>query len=146
MSDIAHLATVQTEGVVTHVLVPIEEYQRLTASGVRKADGPSDEQIDEAIAILNDSKTEWVDGEEVFENIVRDGIEYVRRMRGMSQGELGKRVGLSQPQVSRIESRPEQATLEVLRRIADVLVGPRNGEAKKPVGTAGRSQRRTKRA
>lgn len=146
MSDIVHHATVQAEGVVTHVLVPIEEYQRLVGAAAPVVSAPSDQQIDEAIAIWNDPTTEWVDGEEVFEKILRDGIEHARRVSGMSQGELGKKVGLSQPQVSRIESRPEQATLAVLRRIADVLTGSSNGEAKKPAGVPKRSRGRTKRS
>lgn len=50
-------------------------------------------------------------------NRIRD----VRRAAGLSQGELGRRVGLSQGQISNIENGDRNLSLEWMRRIAREL-------------------------
>src|SRR5882757_4911557 len=97
------------------------QYRRLTGVHRQAVLPCSVRQFDDTIAILNNPRTKWYDGEEVLRTLPRDGIEHARRTRKLSQGELGKRVGLSRPQMSRIENHPENATLGVLRRISDAL-------------------------
>lgn len=118
-------ATVQANGVVTHVLVPVRDYERLTGTSARALTPPSEEDIDAAIAVFENPKTVWHDANDVFQSLVLEGIEHVRRGSGMSQTELGERIGLSQPQVSRLESKPENATLGMLKKIAAALGGSR---------------------
>lgn len=123
-------ATVQTNGVVTHVLVPVRDYERLTGTSAKALTPPSEQDIDAAIATFESPATVWHDANEVFQSLVLEGIEHVRRGSGLNQTELGKRVGLSQSQISRLESDPENATLGMLRKIAAALGGSR-GAVKK---------------
>lgn len=124
------LAMVQSDGVVTHVLVPVQAYERLTGTSVEALMPPSDADVDAAIAMLKNPATTWHDADEVFQSLVREGIEHVRRGSGLSQTELGDRIGLSQPQVSRLEKKPENATLGMLRKIAAALGAPRGATKK----------------
>ena len=130
MSKAERFATVQTDGVVTHVLVPVEAFERLTGTNVEALTPPTAEQVNAAVAVWNSPKTAWHDAEQTFREIVRRGIEHVRRETMLSQGELGKRIGLSQPQVSRLESNPENATLGMLRKIAEALSKPASAAAR----------------
>lgn len=74
-----------------------------------------------AVKIWKDPKTEWHEGEAALHKILRDGVKEARESCGMSQAELGKCVGVSQSQISRAESNPDGLTVEMLKRIADVL-------------------------
>lgn len=118
-----HFQRVSTDGVVTHVLVPVDEFNRLrlAAEAGGPASGPSDSEIDNALRILRDPATEWTDAEDVLLQIARDGLSALRKDRGMTQAELAAELGLSQAQVSRIERRPENASLRLLREIAEIL-------------------------
>lgn len=133
-----NLATVQTNGVITHVLVPVREFERLTGKSAESLAPPSDKDVDAAIATFENPATVWRDANEIFQSLVLEGIEHVRRGNGLSQTELGRRVGLSQPQVSRLENHPERATLALLKKIAAALGAGRS--------TSRRSKRSTKRA
>lgn len=110
--------TVQADGVVTHVMVPVEEYRKLSAAA---AGSPTPDQIAAAVKIWKDPKTEWHEGEAALHKILRDGVKEARESCGISQAELGKCVGVSQSQISRAESNPDGLTVEMLKRIAEVL-------------------------
>lgn len=131
MSAMQHFPTVTDHGVVTHVMVPIGIYQQLTVEHAAAMRPPSERDIDAAIAIETDPGTAWQDAEDVLRRVVREGVERARRERDMTQAELGERVGLSQPQVSRIEKNPENAPLGTLRRIAGALA---RGSTRGPAG------------
>lgn len=120
MSALPNYSTVTNHGVVTHVIVPIEEFERL-AGRPPLVSGPTDAEIDAAIAAYNDPATEWTDGEDVFRSIVRHGVEQARKTIGLTQAQLGAAAGLTQSQISRLESAPDRATLGVLRRIAQAM-------------------------
>lgn len=123
MSDTREFPTVQRDGVTTHVLVPIEEFERLKGQRSSAPKGaPSREGIENAVRILNDPETEWHEAEGVLWDVLRDGIGRVRRERGLTQQQLAEALGVSQPQVSRLEANVDGATLDVLRRIAAVLL------------------------
>ncbi len=121
MSVMQHFPTVTDHGVVTHVLVPIGIYEQLTAEHAGAMRPPSESDIDAAIAIVGDPGAEWQDAEHVLRRMVREGVEQARRERDITQQELGALIGLSQPQVSRIEKNPESVPLGTLRRIAEAL-------------------------
>jgi DNA-binding XRE family transcriptional regulator len=109
--------TVSTGGVVTHVLVPVEEYQRL-AAGVPPAPG----EVEDALRMLADANEPWTDAEGVLLHLIQDGLAPLRKRSGLSQKRLAEALDLSQAQVSRIEKHPENASLRTLRAIAEALV------------------------
>lgn len=48
-------------------------------------------------------------------------LRALRLKAGLSQRELGERIGMSQPNVARLESRPGDVGLTTLRRLAEAL-------------------------
>lgn len=48
-------------------------------------------------------------------------IKEIRKKNGITQGDLAKKMGTSQPQVARIETGEQNASLLIYRRIAIVL-------------------------
>ncbi len=122
-------STIVSDGHVTHVIVPVDDFNRLCDES-RTGSAPSSPtcgfsapEIDEAIATLADPGTQWHDAEDVVLDILREGIAPLRKRLGLTQEQLASRIGLSQSQVSRIEGAPEGVTIAVLRRIADVVAG-----------------------
>lgn len=64
-------------------------------------------------------------------------LRSLRKARGWSQAELGRRVGLSQERISAIESRPEKVNLDTLLTLAMALdaewsIGARTAAAPSP--------------
>ena len=58
-------------------------------------------------------------------------LKRLRKAKGWSQLELGKRIGLSQERISAIENHPERVTLDQLLTLmmtldAEILIGPRS--------------------
>ena len=58
-------------------------------------------------------------------------LKQLRKAKGWSQLELGKRIGLSQERISAIENHPERVTLDQLLTLmmtldAEILIGPRS--------------------
>jgi len=119
-------STIVSDGQVTHVIVPVDDFNRLcdeSRAGVAPSStcGFSEHEIDEAISTLISPETRWHDADDVVLDILREGIAPLRKRLGLTQEQLASRIGLSQSQVSRIEGAPEGVTLAVLRRIADVV-------------------------
>ena len=57
-------------------------------------------------------------------------LKRLRKAKGWSQLELGKRIGLSQERISAIENHPERVTLDQLLTLlmtldAEILISPR---------------------
>lgn len=121
MTTSMNFPTVSDRGVVTHVMVPVDEYARLTGEHPAALKPPTADEVNAAIAVFQDTSTKWHDAEAFLVQVIRDGVEAVRRDQGLTQADLGKAVGLSQPQVSRIEKNPDIASLGALRRIAAAL-------------------------
>ncbi len=127
MNGLDKYQTISSDGRVTHVVVPVEEFQKLSGAGSQNAEltglhrMPSEEDVREAVRILNDPNTVWYDGEEVLRDLIREGLIDARKRAGLTQAELASQVGLSQAQISRLESNMDGATVRVLRRIAEAL-------------------------
>ena len=102
---------VTKDGDTTHVLLPIEEYERLV-----KAD-----MVQEAVAIIEDPNTEWIDADELALQLAADRIAAARKAAGLTQAQLGKKLRLPQSQISRIERNPDRTTVRTLKRIARAL-------------------------
>lgn len=115
-----HFPTVQTDGIVTHVLVPVDEFKRLTGEQPDTAP-PTPEEIADAVRIIEDPRTEWHDANDVLWEIVRTGLASVRKEKGLTQEHLAAALGVSQSHVSRMEKSLDGVTLRALRRIAELL-------------------------
>ncbi len=99
-------------GGTTHVLVPVEEYERLIVA----------EMALESVAILDNAKDEdWIDADDAAIEFARDAIVEARKKAGLTQKQLGEKLGLPQSQISRIERRPDRTTVRTLRRLARAL-------------------------
>ncbi len=104
-------ACIEQNGKVTHVLVPVDEYERLIAASM----------AENAVATLEDDKTEWVDADAVARELARDRIVGARKAAGLTQKQLGNKLGLPQSQISRIERKPDRTTVRTLKRVAHAL-------------------------
>jgi DNA-binding XRE family transcriptional regulator len=114
-----HSAVVASTGAKTHVLVPVDEYRRLTS----KSRGPSSATVERALEVLGSSKTRWHDADDVVADILRDGLRQIRRSRGVTQAQLGRKLGMAQPRISRMEKSPDRMTVGLLRKVAAILAG-----------------------
>ncbi len=75
----------------------------------------------EGEALLADPKTEWFDADEVFANFAAQGIARVRKARGLTQKQLGNKLGIPQSQVSRLEKNPDASSMRLIKRVANAL-------------------------
>lgn len=62
-----------------------------------------DADIEDAVRVLNDPKTTWHSADDVLLRVARDGLAAARKERGLTQEQLAAALGVSQPQVSRLE-------------------------------------------
>jgi ribosome-binding protein aMBF1 (putative translation factor) len=95
----------------THVVVPWEEYRDYLAAKMAA----------DSVRVLDDPRTEWVDADDVARRFAADRIASARRARKLTQKQLGRLLGLPQPQISRIERNPDRTTVRVMKRIAKAL-------------------------
>lgn len=95
----------------THVILPVDEYERLLMADAAV----------EAQAITANSNAEWHDWEDVKLDWAGQRLAQARKEQGLSQKELGEKLGIAQTQISRIERHPDRTTLKTLRKIASAL-------------------------
>ena len=96
----------------THVLVPVDEYERLVKAAM----------VERAIATLHDDdNVEWVDADVFALELASERIAEARKAAGLTQKQLGDKLGLPQSQISRIERNPDHTTVRTLKRIARAL-------------------------
>lgn len=80
------------------------------------------EALRDANRVIERSKPDdWVDADEILHELAKSRIAEVREKRGLTQRELGKRLGVPQSQVSRLERNPDSSTLRQLKRVAEAL-------------------------
>ncbi len=109
-NELAHARIVREDG-TTYVLVPEQEYERLIAL----------ESARDAVAVLEDPNTEWLDFDQCKLQLAGSRIAEARRAAKLTQTELAGRLGIPQSQISRIERHPERSTIRTLKRIAKAL-------------------------
>ena len=96
----------------THVLVPVGEYEELLKAGM----------VERAIASMaDDHKVQWVDADDFALEVAGMEIAAARKAKGLTQKQLGAKLGLPQSQISRIEHNPDHTTVRTLKRIARAL-------------------------
>jgi HTH-type transcriptional regulator / antitoxin HipB len=105
------LSYVIAEGVPTHVLMTVEDYERLMDRLMVRS----------AIAKLDDPNTEYIDAWEAGRRLAADRIINARKAAGLTQKQLGDKLGLPQSQISRIERSPDHTTVRTMKKIAKAL-------------------------
>lgn len=95
-----------------YVVVPTAEYERLV---VRQAAQYAANILDNA------TDADWVDADKALATMAKSRIAQARVKRGWTQRELGRRLGMPQSQVSRLEKNPDSSTLRQIKRVAEVL-------------------------
>ena len=63
----------------------------------------------------------WVDADQLGLALAGERIAEARRAKGVTQKELGAKLGIPQSQISRIERNPDSTTVRTLKRIARAL-------------------------
>ncbi len=104
-------ATVYQGGQRAFVLVPVNDYEDLIKASM----------VATAISRLDDPHTDWVDADQFALELAGDWIKKTRIAKGLTQEQLGKKLGLPQSQISRIERKPDHTTVRTLRRVAKAL-------------------------
>jgi UDP-N-acetylglucosamine 1-carboxyvinyltransferase len=99
------------DGRTTHVVVPVDEYERLLLA----------DMVQSALAKRDDPDTEYIDADDFGIELAAQSVAEARKAAGLTQKQLGEKVGIPQSQVSRIERRPDRTTVRTLRRLAKAL-------------------------
>lgn len=121
MSALNTYQTVSTGGTVTHVIVPVKDYERLTGEHPSSLVPPPDDVVRAAMEIYKDPKTKWHDAQAVFGELLATGIAQVRQSLGLSQSQLAERAGVSQSKISRCEQDPDGVSVRMLKKIAEAM-------------------------
>lgn len=103
--------TVTTDGKVTHVMVPIEEYEQLMLSAL----------AEESVRILDDPSTERISSEQGALRLAANRVAIARKKARLTQKQLAEQIGVTQSEISRIENNPDHSTIRTLKRIAKAL-------------------------
>lgn len=98
-------------GEATHVLVPVDEYEKLIRA----------DMLAGAIAKLDDPASQYVDADDFALELAAERIAKARKAKGLTQKQLGDKLKLPQSQISRIERNPDHTTVRTLKRIARAL-------------------------
>ncbi len=95
----------------THVILPIEEYEQL----VKKS------MVETAVTRLQEKDVQWVDADALGRRSASERIVSARRAAGLTQKQVGERLGLPQSQICRVERNPDHTSLRTLKKIAAAL-------------------------
>lgn len=80
-----------------------------------------DPDVKRSLMILADPKTEWFDAADVLRECSMRQLASARKAKGITQKELGEKLGVPQSRVSTIERHPERVSADMLAKIARVL-------------------------
>ena len=109
--DFGSLAVVYESGRPKHVLVPVEQYERLEAEA-RNA---------RMLAKFRDPATKWSPTDELGLKLAGNRIAVARKAKSLTQKQLAAKLKLPQSMISRIERNPDRSTLKTLKKIAAAL-------------------------
>ena len=98
-------------GARTHVLVPIDRFERLSDA----------ERALRAIDAVEGDSAEWIDADASALRLAGSRVRRARIARHLTQQQLAERLHVPQSQISRIEREPDRSTLRTLKRIAKAL-------------------------
>ncbi|MBL8878255.1 MAG: helix-turn-helix transcriptional regulator [Phycisphaerales bacterium] len=100
------------DGITTHVLVPIDEYERLSAAAQNDATRESADR---------DATSGFVSASVFRTQLAVDRIIKARKKAGLTQVQLAAKIGVPQSMISRIERNPDRTTIRTIRKIAAAL-------------------------
>ena len=106
-----HAEVVAANGETTHVLLPVEEYERLLEVCA----------LANAIADIDNPDVKWVSAKQAGLQLAGLEISDARKAAGLTQKQLGEKLGLPQSQISRIERSPDHTTVRTMKKIAKAL-------------------------
>jgi len=92
----------------------VDEYERLVKADLARSALVNLDDID-------DPDVDWVDADQLGRELAVERIVAARKAAGLTQKQLGKKLGLPQSQISRIERNPDHTTVRTLKRIARAL-------------------------
>ena len=98
-------------GQCTHALIPHADYIQLLAA----------EMAERGIEKLDNPNYEWIPFEDVLTEFAAPKIAAAREKKGLTQKQLGAKLGMPQSQVSRMEKNPASVTYRTLQRVAKAL-------------------------
>ncbi len=104
---------------VTHVIVPVEEYERFVMAGMELELIAERERT--GVDPFDDPNVEWIDIEDFAAQLAADRLVKARKAKGLTQKKLAEKLGVPQSQISRIERNPDRTTIRTLKRIAKAL-------------------------
>ncbi len=130
-----HVTYLTSKGKTTHAVLPIQDYQQLVRATAHVESIPpavpggaglptlelTREEADEIQIMLDDPHYEWLDAEDVRAKHAARRLTEARKARGMTQAELGKKLGIPQSQVSRLEKNPDRTSVAMLKKVAKAL-------------------------
>lgn len=96
------------------MVLPVETYERFVKSEMAL-------HAIQQIEHVEHDRAARIDADELGIELARDAIVVARKAAGLTQGQLGKRMGVPQSQISRIERHPDRTTVRTLRRMAKAL-------------------------
>ncbi len=100
-----------TAGRETHAVIPFDDYVYLVALQAAR----------DALPMLTDPNYEWITTEEMLTEFAAPRIAAAREKKGLTQKQLGAKLGMPQSQVSRMEKHPGSVTYRTLQRVAKAL-------------------------
>ena len=68
-----------------------------------------------------DDATKWSDGGQFGLDLAGETIARARKAAGLTQQDLGRKLGMPQSQISRIEKNPDRTTVKTLKAVAKAL-------------------------
>ena len=74
-----------------------------------------------AIAQIEAGDDDFVDADDFARELAVERIVEARKAAGLTQKQLGARLGIPQSQISRIERHPDRTTVRTLKRLAKAL-------------------------
>lgn len=95
----------------THVVVPIENYERLVKS----------EMALHCLRKAEDDDAGWVNADDFAIELATESVVKARKTAGLTQVQLAKKLKMPQSQISRIERNPDRTTVRTLKKIAKAL-------------------------
>ena len=108
---LSSVSEVVRDGRTTHVLVPLDEYERLVKRSM----------VHSGVAKLESGDGDWVDADDLGLELAGAKLATARKAAGLTQKQLGEKLSLPQSQISRIERNPDRTTVRTLKRVAKAL-------------------------
>lgn len=104
-------ACIMEDGQITHMIVPIREYESLIKAGM----------VRDAVDQINSGDNDFVDADQLGLELAGERIARARKSKGLTQIQLSRKLKLPQSQISRIERNPDHTTVRTLKRMARAL-------------------------